>query len=111
MKNRIALIIMLLAGTAIAFACLFNRIPLGHSFLIISGTLLFFYILGLIINGIITKINTEAEARAKALLKQKKEEEAAQKEREKKKPAAKEETPEDGAEAAETVSEETEEQQ
>jgi hypothetical protein len=59
MKNkRLAFIVMLFAGTSIAFACLINKIPLVTSLLYIAATLLIFYIIGLIIAGIITKINT-----------------------------------------------------
>ena len=72
-KSRLAIIIMLFAGTAIAFACLFNKIELVPSLLYIAATLLIFYIIGLIIQSIITKINKEAEARAKELAKQRKE--------------------------------------
>ena len=74
MKNKsAAVIIRLFAGTVIAFTCLFNKIALVPSLLYISATLLFFYIIGLIIAKIITKINTEAELRAKELIKMQKE--------------------------------------
>ncbi len=102
MKNKsAAVIIMLFAGTVIAFTCLFNKIALVPSLLYISATLLFFYIIGLIIAKIITKINTEAELRAKELIKMQKE--AALREQEEQE--EQEEEPEDSAESQEQTEE------
>ncbi len=104
-KKSIAFIIMLLAGTVIAFTCLLNKIPLTTSFLYIAASLLFFYILGLIINGIITKMNTEAEARAKELKKMQKEAEEKAKEEAEARAEEKENTPEEEETPAEEQSE------
>jgi flagellar biosynthesis/type III secretory pathway M-ring protein FliF/YscJ len=102
MKNKsAAVIIMLFAGTVIAFTCLFNKIALVPSLLYISATLLFFYIIGLIIAKIITKINTEAELRAKELIKMQKE--AALREQEEQE--EQEEEPEDSEESQEQTEE------
>lgn len=105
--KKLAVIIMLFAGTIIAFTCLFNNIPLTTSFLYIAATLLIFYIIGLIINQIITKINKEAEARAKELKRlQKEAAEAKDREEEQKEAEAEEAVGEEAESEAAEVNEE-----
>ena len=76
--RNIPLIIMLSAGSVISIACIIYRFSLLHTLLLVLGTLVVFYIIGLIVKKIILTINRDAENRA-ALLAQE-EAEARQKE-------------------------------
>ena len=76
--KNIPLIIMLSAGSVISIACIIYRFDLLHTLLLVLGTLIVFYLLGVIIKRIILSINRDAEERA-ALLAQE-EYEAKQKE-------------------------------
>ena len=72
------MIIMLSAGSIISIACIIYKFSLMETLLLVLGTLIVFYILGLIVKKIILSINHDAEERA-ALLAQE-EYEAKQKE-------------------------------
>lgn len=76
--RNIPLIIMLSAGSIISVACIIYRFSLLHTLLLVLGTLIVFYLIGLIVKKIILSINRDAEERA-ALLAQE-EYEAKQKE-------------------------------
>lgn len=76
--RNIPLIIMLSAGSVISIACIIYKFSLMETLLLVLGTLIVFYILGLIVKKIILSINHDAEERA-ALLAQE-EYEARQKE-------------------------------
>jgi len=76
--KNIPLIIMLSAGSVISIACIIYKFDLLHTLLLVLGTLVVFYLLGLIVKRIILSINRDAEERA-ALLAQE-EYEAKQKE-------------------------------
>ncbi|MBP3593986.1 MAG: hypothetical protein J6J44_05610 [Lachnospiraceae bacterium] len=76
--RNIPLIIMLSAGSIISIACIIYKFSLMETLLLVLGTLIVFYILGLIVKKIILSINHDAEERA-ALLAQE-EYEAKQKE-------------------------------
>lgn len=76
--RNIPLIIMLSAGSIISIACIVYDFSLLHTLLLVLGTLIVFYLIGLIIKKIILTINHDAEQRA-ALLAQE-EYEAKQKE-------------------------------
>ena len=76
--RNIPLIIMLSAGSVISIACIIYKLSLMETLLLVLGTLILFYILGLIVKKIILSINHDAEERA-ALLAQE-EYEARQKE-------------------------------
>ncbi len=76
--RNIPLIIMLSAGSIISVACIIYRFSLLHTLLLVLGTLIVFYVIGLIVKRIILSINRDAEERA-ALLAQE-EYEAKQKE-------------------------------
>lgn len=76
--RNIPLIIMLSAGSVISIACIVYRFSMLHTLLLVLGTLIVFYLIGLIIKKIILTINHDAEERA-ALLAQE-EYEAKQKE-------------------------------
>ncbi len=76
--RNIPLIIMLSAGSIISIACIIYKFSLMETLLLVLGTLIVFYILGLIVKKIILSINHDAEVRA-ALLAQE-EYEAKQKE-------------------------------
>ncbi len=67
-EKRLAIIIMLFAGTIIAFTCLLNRIKLVPTFLYVACTLLVFYTIGRIITRVIDRINKDAERRAEQLI-------------------------------------------
>ncbi len=67
-EKRLAIIIMLFAGTIIAFTCLLNRIKLVPTILYVSCTLLVFYTIGRIITRVIDRINKDAERRAEQLI-------------------------------------------
>ena len=74
----IPLIIMLSAGTIISIACIIYGFSMMNTLLLVLGTLVVFYLIGLIIRKVILKVNRDAEQRA-ALLEQE-ENEARQKE-------------------------------
>ena len=74
----IPLIIMLSAGAVICIACIVYGFSMTNTLLWVLGTLVVFYVIGLIIRKIIIRINRDAEQRA-ALLEQE-ENEARQKE-------------------------------
>ena len=76
--KNIPLIVMLSAGSIISIACIIYRFTLLQTLLLVLGTLIVFYLIGLIIKKIILTINHDAEDRA-ALLAQE-EYEAKQKE-------------------------------
>lgn len=76
--RNIPLIIMLSAGSIISIACIVYDFSLLHTLLLVLGTLIVFYLVGLVVKKIILSINRDAEARA-ALLAQE-EYEAKQKE-------------------------------
>lgn len=66
--RNIPLIIMLSAGSVVSIACIIYRFSLLHTLLFVLLTLIFFYIIGVIVKKIILTINHDAEERA-ALLK------------------------------------------
>ena len=76
--RNIPLIIMLSAGSIISIACIVYGFTMTTTLLLVLGTLIVFYIIGLIVKKIILAINRDAEQRA-ALLAQE-EYEARQKE-------------------------------
>jgi len=76
--RNIPLVIMLSAGSVISVACIIYKFTLLQTLALVLGTLVVFYILGLIVKQIIISINKDAEKRA-ALLAQE-EYEAKQKE-------------------------------
>ena len=76
--RNIPLIIMLSAGSIISIACIVYGFSMMNTLLWVLGTLVVFYLIGLIIRKIILGINRDAEQRA-ALLEQE-ENEARQKE-------------------------------
>ena len=76
--RNIPLIIMLSAGSIISIACIVYGFTMTTTLLLVLGTLIVFYLIGLIVKKIIHAINRDAEQRA-ALLAQE-EYEARQKE-------------------------------
>lgn len=62
--KNIPLIVMLSAGSVISVACIIYKFSMLHTLLLVLGTLIVFYIIGLIIKKIILKINHDAEERA-----------------------------------------------
>lgn len=76
--RNIPLIIMLSAGSVISVACIIYDFSLLQTLLLVLGTLVVFYLIGLIVKKIFLTINHDAEERA-ALLAQE-EYEAKQKE-------------------------------
>ena len=76
--RNIPLIIMLSAGSIISIACIVYKFSMMETLLFVLGSLILFYIIGLIVKKIILSINRDAEDRA-ALLAQE-EYEAKQKE-------------------------------
>ena len=76
--RNIPLIIMLSAGSIISVACIIYNFSLLHTLLCVLGTLIVFYIIGLIVKRIILAINHDAEERARLLAQE--EAEAKQKE-------------------------------
>jgi phosphotransferase system glucose/maltose/N-acetylglucosamine-specific IIC component len=76
MKDKtLSLIIMLTAGFIISLSCFIFKVKLGPSLLIVSATLLVFYIIGSILTKVIKKINADAENRAQELVKEETEKE------------------------------------
>ena len=65
--RNIPLVIMLSAGSIISIACIFYKFTLLHTLLLVLGTLIVFYIIGLIVKKIILTINHDAEKRAALL--------------------------------------------
>ena len=65
--RNIPLIIMLSAGTVISIACIVYKFSLLNTLLLVLGTLIVFYIIGLIVKKIFTSINRDAEERAALL--------------------------------------------
>ena len=65
--KNIPLIIMLSAGSIISIACIIYQFDLLHTLLLVLGTLVVFYIIGLIVKKIILTINHDAEERAALL--------------------------------------------
>ena len=65
--RNIPLIVMLSAGSIISIACIIYNFTLLHTLLLVLGTLLVFYVIGLIIKRIIVSINRDAEERAALL--------------------------------------------
>ncbi len=65
--KNIPLIIMLSAGSIISIACIIYRFDLLHTLLFVLGTLIVFYLIGLIVKKIILTINRDAEERAALL--------------------------------------------
>jgi len=76
--RNIPLVIMLSAGSIISIACIVYDFSLLHTLLLVLGTLIVFYLIGLMVKKLILAINRDAEDRA-ALLAQE-EYEARQKE-------------------------------
>lgn len=76
--RNIPLVIMLSAGSIISIACIVYDFSLLHTLMLVLGTLVVFYLIGLIVKKLILAINHDAEQRA-ALLAQE-EYEAKQKE-------------------------------
>lgn len=71
-EKRLAFIVMLFAGAVVSLSCFIWHVELVPTIVLICASLLIFYILGLIICSIISKINREAEDRAVRLAKEKK---------------------------------------
>ena len=65
--RNIPLVIMLSAGSVISIACIFYKFTLLQTLLLVLGTLVVFYIIGLIVKKIILTINRDAEERAALL--------------------------------------------
>ena len=65
--RNIPLIIMLSAGTIVSIACIIYKFSLLHTLLFVLLTLIFFYVVGLIVKKIILTINHDAEERAALL--------------------------------------------
>lgn len=76
--RNIPLLIMLSAGSIISIACIIYKFSMMETLLLVLGTLILFYLIGLIVKKIVLYINHDAEERA-ALLAQE-EYEAKQKE-------------------------------
>ena len=62
--KNIPLIIMLSAGSIISIACIIYKFNLLQTLLLVLGTLVVFYLIGLIVKKIILTINHDAEDRA-----------------------------------------------
>ena len=58
--KNIPAIIMLSAGAIASFICIFNKFSLLNMLKVILVVLLVFYILGLIVNKVLSKINNES---------------------------------------------------
>ena len=71
--RNIPLIIMLSAGSIVSIACIIYKFTLTHTLLFVLLTLVFFYIIGLIVKKIILTINRDAEERAALIESEKKE--------------------------------------
>ena len=65
--RNIPLIIMLSAGSIISIACIVYGFSMLHTLLVVLGTLIVFYLIGLIIRKIILSVNRDAERRASLL--------------------------------------------
>lgn len=62
--RNIPLIIMLSAGSIISIACIVYGFTMTTTLLLVLGTLIVFYLIGLIVKKIILAINRDAEQRA-----------------------------------------------
>lgn len=62
--RNIPLIIMLAAGSVISIACIIYKFSLMNTLLLVFGTLILFFFLGLIIKKLFNSINRDAERRA-----------------------------------------------
>lgn len=62
--RNIPLIIMLSAGSVISVACIVYKFTLTQTLFLVLGTLIVFYLLGLIVKKIFLTINRDAERRA-----------------------------------------------
>lgn len=65
--RNIPLIIMLSAGSVISVACIIYEFSLTQTLLLVLGTLLVFYVIGLLVKKIVLTINYDAEKRAALL--------------------------------------------
>lgn len=65
--RNIPLIIMLSAGSVISVACIIYEFSLTQTLLLVLGTLLVFYVIGLLVKKIVLTINHDAEKRAALL--------------------------------------------
>ncbi len=65
--RNIPLIVMLSAGSIISVACIIYDFTLLQTLLLVLGTLVVFYFIGLIMKKIILTINRDAEQRAALL--------------------------------------------
>lgn len=65
--RNIPLIIMLSAGSIISIACIIYDFSLFHTLLFVLGTMVGFYLIGLIVQKIVISINRDAEQRASLL--------------------------------------------
>ena len=65
--RNIPLIIMLSAGSIISIACIIYKFSMMETLLFVLGTLILFYIIGLVVKKIILSINHDAEERAALL--------------------------------------------
>ena len=74
--RNIPLIIMLSAGSIVSIACIIYKFSLLHTLLFVLLTLIFFYVVGLIVKKIILTINHDAEERAALLEMEEKEAES-----------------------------------
>lgn len=73
--RNIPLIIMLSAGSVISVACIAYKFSLTQTLLLVLGTLLVFYVFGLIVKRIFLTINRDAEKRAALLAQEESEKE------------------------------------
>ncbi len=65
--RNIPLIIMLSAGSVISIACIVYDFSMMTTLLLVLGTLVVFYLIGLIVKKLILSINRDAEDRAALL--------------------------------------------
>ena len=65
--RNIPLIIMLSAGSIISIACIVYGFSMTTTLLLVLGTLIVFYLIGLIVKRVIFSINRDAEQRAALL--------------------------------------------
>ena len=65
--RNIPLIIMLSAGSIISIACIIYDFSMTNTLMLVLGTLIVFYIIGLVVKRIILVMNRDAEQRAALL--------------------------------------------
>jgi mannitol-specific phosphotransferase system IIBC component len=65
--RNIPLIIMLSAGSIISIACIVYDFSMTNTLMLVLGTLIVFYIIGLVVKRIILVMNRDAEQRAALL--------------------------------------------